>query len=122
VLALLAAAMPLAMTMTSTILAIMEDGKVVQFPTIIEIQQAASVHVLAFTSRGELLVDESEGDFNLDDWNLIFEEAQRICCGAGAASGVDAVMDESRSGSGGLTGFLRSTLEAKVTTDLKWKK
>jgi exosome complex component RRP46 len=122
VLALLSAAMPLAMTMTSTLLAIMDNGNIVQYPTIREIQQASSVHVLAFTSHGELLVNESEGDFNIDDWDLIFEKAQRICCGTGKAADVDAMLDEGEEGNGGLTGFLRSTLEEKVTSDLKWRK
>lgn len=121
-LALLSAAMPLAMTMTSTLLALMDDGKIIQYPTIREIQQATSVHVLAFTSHGELLVDESEGDFNIDDWDLIFEEAQRICCGTGEEADVDTMLDEGEEGECELTGFLRSTLEEKVTSDLKWRK
>jgi len=122
VLALLSAAMPLAMTMTSILLALMDDGKIIQYPTIREIQQATSVHVLAFTSNGELLVDESEGDFNIDDWDLIFEKAQRVCCGAGEAADIDVMSDESEEDNSGLTGFLRSTLEQKVTSDLKWRK
>jgi exosome complex component RRP46 len=120
--ALLSTAMPLAMTVTSTLLALMDDGKIIQYPTIREIQQATSIHVLAFTSHGELLVDESEGDFSIDDWDLIFEKAQRICCGTGQAADVDAMLDEGEEGNGGLTGFLRSTLKEKVTSDLKWRK
>jgi len=114
--------MPLAMTVTSSLLALMDDGKIIQHPTTREIQQATSVHVLAFTSHGELLVDESEGDFNIDDWDLIFEKARHICCGSGEAGDVDAMLDEGEEGNGGLTGFLRSTLEEKVASDLKWRK
>jgi exosome complex component RRP46 len=122
VLALLSAAMPLAMTTTSALLATMDDSRIIQYPTIREIQQATSLHVLAFTSHGELLFAESEGDFNIDDWDLIFEKARRICCGVGEAADVDAMLDEGEDGNGGLTGFLRSTLEGKATSDLKWRK
>jgi exosome complex component RRP46 len=114
--------MPLAMTVTSALLALMDGGKIIQYPTIREIQQATSVHVLAFTSHGELLVNESEGDFNIDDWDLIFEKARHICCGSEEAGDVDAMLDEGEEGNGGLTGFLRSTLEEKVASDLKWRK
>ncbi len=114
--------MPLAMTVTSTLLALMENGKVFEHPTIHEIEQATSIHVLAFTSHGELLVNESQGDFNIDDWDIVFEKAQRICCGTGKDDDVDAMLDEGEEGIGGLTGFLRSTLEEKVATDLKWRK
>jgi exosome complex component RRP46 len=114
--------MPLAMTTTSALLATMDDSKIIQYPTIREIHQATSLHVLAFTSHGELLVAESEGDFSIDDWDLIFEKASRICCGVGEAVDVDAMLDEGEDDNGGLTGFLRSTLEGKVTSDLKWRK
>jgi exosome complex component RRP46 len=100
----------------------MDDSRIIQYPTIREIQQATSLHVLAFTSHGELLFAESEGDFNIDDWDLIFEKARRICCGVGEAADVDAMLDEGEDGNGGLTGFLRSTLEGKATSDLKWRK
>lgn len=108
--------------MTATLLALMDDGKIIQCPTIREIQQATSIHVLAFTSHGDLLVDESEGYYSIDDWDIIFEKAQRICCGAEEVANMDAMLDEGEEGNGGLTGFLRSTLEEKVASDLKWRK
>ncbi len=122
VLALLSAALPLATTMSSTFLALMDDGKINQHPTIHEIQRALSVHVFAFTPHGELLINESEGNFIIDDWDMVFERAQSICCGAGQAADVDAMLYEGEKGNTGLAGFLRSTLEEKTTSDLKWRK
>jgi exosome complex component RRP46 len=126
VLALLSAAMPLATTATSTLLAIMDDGlakKFIQNPTVREIQQAISLHVLAFTSHGDLIVAESEGDFTIDEWDEVFEKAQHICCGVRETGDVDAMLDEGGEEiDGGLRGFLRSTLQDKVTSDLKWRK
>ena len=113
--------MPLAITMASTLLAIMDNGKIVHHPSIHEIQKATSIHVLAFTSAGELLVDESEGDFSIDDWAMIFERAQFICCGAEGDASVDDMLDVGDESKIGLEGFLRSTLKEKVTSDLKWR-
>lgn len=116
--------MPLLATTTSTLLALMDDGLgksiITQSPTVREIQRATSVHVLAFTSLGDLLVAESEGDFTIDEWDEVFDKAQRIRCGV---ADVDAMLDEGEEEiHSGLSGFLRSTLQEKVTSDLKWRK
>lgn len=113
------------MTMASTLLALTDDGpgkKITQSPTIREIQQAASIHVLAFSSHGDLLVVESEGEFTLDEWDQVFEKAQRVCCDALEAPHVDTMLGGGDGKfPGEQAGFLRSILE-KVALDLKWRK
>lgn len=123
--ALLSASMPLAMTATSAFLALTSDGparSIIRNPTILQSEDADSVHVLAFTSHGSLLVAESEGSFTLTDWDTVYEAARTICCdgldGDVDHSMQDGELDEER---GGMMNFVKSTLQTKVTADLHWK-
>ena len=112
--------MPLAMTMTSVFLALASDGgtrKVVQHPTIEEIQRATSVHVLGFTSKGDLLVVESEGSFSIEDWDEVYEVGKAICCD-GITKETEEMLDDSPEG---LHAFVKSALQEKVQADLHWK-
>lgn len=126
ILTLLSASIPLSMTITSIILALKntETGTAItENPTPVECQDAASVHVLTFTSHGELLVSESEGNFDMDEWEEIYEHAKGVCCKS-HGSGEDDIMhgdgleNEAKSN---LTMFLKSTVQEKVATDLHWK-
>ena len=124
VLTLLSASMPLAMTLTSVLLAMNSDGSsrnIIRNPTLLEFLGANSVHVLAFTSHGQLLVEESEGSFTLEDWNEIYEVAKGLCCDGLETE--DNVMqgDGLERGTGGMMMFIKSTLEEKVSVDLHWK-
>jgi exosome complex component RRP46 len=118
VLALLSAALPLAVTMSCTLLALNDSG-IIENPTVSEIQGASSIHVLGFTSHDDLLVAESEGNFTLEGWNRVCDRAEEICSGA---VDKDAMHDEGvDEHSGGLNHFLKSTLQEKVTADLHWR-
>lgn len=104
--------------MTATLLAITQDGSIKQNPDVPTIQSAKSIHVLAFTSKGELLVNLSEGSFIMKEWDSIYEAAERICCGD-ASNDPDAMVDEEHDG--GMMQFVRSVMEEKVHKDLAWK-
>ncbi|KAI9642361.1 exosome non-catalytic core subunit rrp46 [Ciborinia camelliae] len=126
VLTLLSASIPLSMTMTSVLLALKntETGTTItENPSPLECQDAASVHVLAFTSHGELLVSESEGSFDMDEWEEIYEHAKDLCCkGHGLAE--DDIMHEDgldNEANSSLMMFVKSTVQEKVATDLHWK-
>ena len=84
------------------------------------IRAASSVHVMAFTSHGDLLVAESEGDFTLQDWEAVHDAAKAICCDDSNTSGDmgDEGMGEKN---GSLMMFVKSTLEDKIESDLHWK-
>ncbi|KAH6671256.1 hypothetical protein B0J14DRAFT_91397 [Halenospora varia] len=124
VLTLLSASMPLSMTLTSVLLAFDSKGNsrnIVQNPSLAQFQSATSIHVLGFTSRGELLVAESEGSFTMEDWDEVFETGKALCCG-----GEDAIDDEAMGGvaldeKGDMSMFVKSVLEHKIEKDLHWK-
>jgi exosome complex component RRP46 len=117
--------MPLAMTLTSVLLALKSDGKsrtVVKSPSLVQYQAANSIHVLAFTSQGELLVAESEGTFTLDDWDEVYETAKSLCFDGSKTAGDNVMQVEGlEENTGGLMMFVKSTLEEKVAKDLHWK-
>ncbi|KAI9730464.1 MAG: exosome non-catalytic core subunit rrp46 [Claussenomyces sp. TS43310] len=125
ILTLLSATIPLAMTLTSTLLVVNEEGSsksIVQNPTPVEIQQASSVHVFAFTSHYDLLVNESEGSFTMDDWNDLYDIAERLCCGSDADGDVDAMKDDGEDEvSGGMMQFVKAIMQEKVAADLHWR-
>lgn len=113
------------MTLTSVLLAKSSgsSGKIIPDPSILQLQSAKSVHVLAFTSHGELIVTESEGRFSILEWNDIHDVARRLCCGEHTSDEDDSMQDE---GSGGHAGgsmmmFVKSVLAEKVGNDLHWK-
>jgi exosome complex component RRP46 len=113
--------MPLSLTLTSVLLALTSDGTakgIIRNPTLIQSQSADSLHVLAFTSQGDLLVAESEGSFTIGDWDDIFEAGKAICCNETKQTDEHEMMDEKDRG---MQMFVKSTLKAKVAADLHWK-
>src|ERR1700712_1797848 len=110
--------MPLSLTLTSVLLALTADGtakRIIRNPTLIQSQSAESLHVLAFTSQGDLLVAESEGSFTIGDWDDIYEAGKQICCyDTKQAEDLDMVEEKD----GGMQMFVKSTLRAKVAADL----
>lgn len=124
VLSLLSAALPLAATITSTSLAITtEDGvqKTIVNPSAREIEKAASFHVFAFTSYDELILAESQGNFAMKDWEGLYSKAFHQCCPLHATTDNDIDMDDEGHDGANLKHFMKSTLEAKVASDLHWK-
>jgi exosome complex component RRP46 len=88
---------------------------------VLELQQADSTHVLAFSSQRELLVAESEGAFTVDEWDLIHDAAERICCGA-VDTDANAMRDlDDNDTPVSMKDFITSTLQENVATGLYWK-
>lgn len=124
VLSLLSAALPLTTTLTSTSLAIIADGqskKIVPSPSPREIQASESFHVLSFTSHDELILVESEGHFTMKEWDDVYTAARRQCCPSPSTNDGDTDMDDANVAGVNWKQFTRSTLEAKVASDLHWK-
>jgi exosome complex component RRP46 len=114
------------MTLTSTILTINSDGSlmtIVRNPTHLEFQSANSVHVLAFTSHGQLLVAESEGSFTLEEWDEIYKVGKGLCYNDVETANDDIMQGEEglEENCGGMMIFVQSALKEKVSTDLHWK-
>lgn len=118
VLSLLSAAIPLSASLTATLLAISQDGTILRNPGTAEIQTAQSIHVLAFTSHGELLVNLSEGSFTMEQWEDVYAQAEKICCGTTEVD-PDAMVDEGENA--GMMGFVKTVMEEKVQKDLAWR-
>jgi exosome complex component RRP46 len=99
-----------------------DDGpsRIVVDPTARELQQARSLHVFAFTSQDDLILNESEGEFTLQEWDQVQEAARRQCCPPITKTDDVDMMSEDRAGAD-LRNFTRSTMETKIASDLYWK-
>lgn len=105
---------------TATAVAVLPDKSLVVDPSPRELYEAESLHILAFTSKDELLLVESEGDFDLDRWDAVVERAKRACCQGRKQPGLDLVLDDVEVATD-MREFIRSTVEAQVAADLYWK-
>lgn len=80
-----------------------------------QIHSASSVHVLAFSSHGGLLVVESEGSFSIDVWEEVVERARYICHGAGTAAG------DIDDGSMSLEEVMRNAMQERMVKEQRWR-
>ena len=120
ILALLATSIPLRMTLTATLIAVTSEQELIQDPSAVQIEAATSLHVLSFSSHGDLLVVESEGKFSLDSWDKVFTKAKQVCRGVDFKNGDEDVdMDADERGS--LEDILRRTMHEKMIKDQMWK-
>ena len=88
-----------------------------------QLKKASSLHVLAFSSLGELLVVESEGDFSIGIWEQVHAKAEQVCCGEEEeedAAGDEDVEKASKDGSN-KEDMLRSIVQEQVTKEQRWK-
>ncbi|EEH07520.1 conserved hypothetical protein [Histoplasma capsulatum G186AR] len=121
-LALLSAAIPLSMIYTSVLIAVSRTGELVDNPSNYHIKIAKSLHVLSFSSKGHLLFNESEGEFDLDTWDKVHELAQSVCIGGpGRIMGDGDVDMDGAKACQTLEQSVRDTVEGKIREDLAWK-
>lgn len=108
------------MTYTATALAVTSSGEIIRDPSVDDAKTAESLHVLAFSSKGHLLLNESEGSFDFDTWDRVHERAYAICRGMKSVAGDgDIQMVEDTDGQS-LETFLRDTVEDKIYRDYAW--
>lgn len=109
------------MTFTATVLAVTTSGDIIREPSPKDASAAASLHVLAFSSKGHLLLNESQGTFDFDIWEKVHQRALVICHGAPiSGSDGDIAMVEDTDGRP-LEEFIRETVEDKIRHDYAWK-
>lgn len=108
------------MTFSSALLGVTKSGDIVRDPSAADAKAASSLHVLAFSSKGHLLLNESQGRFDFDTWELVRERALSICHGA-AASAVDGDVSMGEGSEARLDGFVRETVEDRLHVDYAWK-
>ena len=120
-LALLTTSIPLVMTVTAALICIDEDGAILSNPGAKALSLADSVHILAFSSLGKLVLAQSEGSFSISDWENVHSRARQICLGTDPAQdlGEDVSMASGQEES--LQEKLRNAVERRVSKEQAWK-
>lgn len=109
------------MTFSATLLGVTKSGDIVDYPSAVAAKAATSLHVLAFSSKGHLLLNESQGHFDLDTWESIRERAASICLSTVVSgSDGDVSMDEGADATR-LDAFIREAVEDRLHSDYAWK-
>lgn len=108
----------------AAIVAVKRDGVLVLWPDTRQVKEARSVHIFAYGRQGEALVMESEGDFDMDEW----EEAEKVVRQVVGASrvadddGEDVSMSDGEGGAGtSLFATMRQAVETRVAKDGRWR-
>ena len=117
------AGVPMRVTFTATILGISSSGAVSQDPEIQATKNATSLHVVAFSSPGDLLLAESEGKFGIDEWERVEGLGRKICLNGSKEHEEDVNMQDlsTELEDKSLQGMLRAAVEAKVAKDERWR-
>jgi exosome complex component RRP46 len=111
----------MSMTFSTALLAVTKSGDIISDPSPVEAKTASSLHVLAFSSKGHLLLNESQGAFDFDTWESIRERAYSTCRGA-AVAGSDGDIAMGEEGEDGRAdGFIREAVEDHLHRDYAWK-
>ena len=120
ILALLSTSIPLSMTLTATLVAV-DARRLISDPTTEQLKVASSIHVFAFSSHGDLLVMESEGEFDIEIWEEAYQRARLACRGEEEddSESEDVSMDSNNDTK--LEDVLRDAVREKVTREQKWK-
>jgi exosome complex component RRP46 len=91
-------------------------------PGVKDIKGARSLHVLGFSSVGDTVLVESEGNFTFEEWETVEELARRACL-AGASKNGDMKMQNGEIEEGGqsVLDVLRGAVEVKVMAEERWR-
>jgi len=101
------------------------SSAIVLDPTEKEVAAASSLHVFAWSSRGELVLAESEGAFEVGQWKEAAEAAKKRCIGAkgGAIEDADVEMGDAN-GVGAvqsLDSWLRTSVATEMANSTRWR-
>ncbi|WEW57322.1 exosome non-catalytic core subunit rrp46 [Emydomyces testavorans] len=122
-LSLLSAAIPMSMIYTASLVAVSPSNQLIPNPSPTDVKSAVSLHVLAFSSKGHLLLNESQGEFDIDLWEKAHDCAEALCRGGtnfqlikdGDVSMADSGKPQS------LEQFVRDIVEDKARENFAWK-
>ena len=125
-LALLSGAIPMSMTCVSAAIVVSAAGELIRNPSASDFKSATSVHALAFSSRGHLLLNESDGAFDLSTWEQVYDLARSVCLsnvdGANLAQDGDVDMDAAIDGGAeSLDQAMRDAVEDRIREKFAWK-
>jgi exosome complex component RRP46 len=105
----------MSMTFTSVALAVTNANEIIRSPSSNDCKTVKSLHALSFSSKGHLLLNESQGSFDFDTWELVYERAYSICSGANGEDG-----DVSMDGKQNLESVIREVVEDKIHNEYSW--
>ena len=117
-LALVDAALPLQGTMVAALGCFTREGEVVLEPAEKEVLGCKSVHAMAYDGHGALLLDESAGEFGVEEWEGMVDALKEKALGAMAPAGEDEFMSN---GVDEGAPWLRQTLEENVRKASAWR-
>lgn len=114
------------MIYTAALISVSASGELIANPSTEQVKTASSLHVLAFSSKGNLLLNESQGNFDLPTWDKVHDLGETICRGSPAGwvgKDEDVTMGEAGGAAKGQTleQFIRETVEDKVREEFMWK-
>lgn len=109
------------MIYTSTLVAVDSSGNLLQDPSAKQVHSASSVHALAYSSHGDLLLVESEGAFSIDTWSEVAKKAKSICQGHASEDSQREDVDMNVEGQMNLEDTMRSTVQEKIAKEQRWK-
>jgi exosome complex component RRP46 len=111
----------MSMTFSTALLAVTKSGDIISDPSPVDAKTASSLHVLAFSPKGHLLLNESQGRFDFDTWESVRERACSSCRGA-VITGSDGDIAMGEEGEDSRTeDFIRETVEDHLHRDYAWK-
>ena len=117
-LAVVDAALPLEGTMVAALGCFTDEGQLVLEPTEKELVGCKSVHAMAWDLHGSLLLDESTGNFNIEQWEQMAEALREKTTAAMATNGGDESMSNGVDES---IPWLRQALEENVKKASAWR-
>lgn len=117
-LALLSTSIPLFTTMTSVFIAHSGESLIAD-PPLRALSDNSSIHALAYSARGGLLMIESEGAFDIEEWEAVAMEAKLKCCAATTDEDQEDVNMASDEAS--LQLLLRASVEARIRSAEGWR-
>ena len=109
------------MTLTATLVTVDSNDTLVADPSMQQIKLASSIHVLAFSSHGNLLVVESEGSFTMDIWEEVHRKAKLICHGEDEDESASEDVSMKSDDASKLEDVLKDAVERKIAKEQRWK-
>ncbi|KAK4556994.1 exosome non-catalytic core subunit rrp46 [Recurvomyces mirabilis] len=117
-LALVDGGLPLDCSVVATLFTVTDSGVCEEEPGEKQLVGCKSVHAMAYSHRGELLLNESAGRLEWSEWEGVAERAEKTCLAAMASATGDEEM------AGGVveeTPWLRRELEERARVAVAWR-
>lgn len=102
----------------AVLVATIQDGSTVLWPDLKQRKLARALHGLAYGREGQCLLIESEGAFDLVDWEQAETAARRVVIGKADKTDGDVDIDASLTDS--VFELMRRCVETRVTKDTRW--